>query len=149
MNHTFDTWERLSRTTQLRFVAQSGHRSGWNGSGEGSVVVASPSSGTLTFAENGRWQPTGGPWLDFRNVFRWSWGASGAIALEHLRFGVDNPVHLFEMHQENAHTWASTAPHVCRDDLYSATMTLTAHHIELRWTIQGPRKNEDIRYWYS
>lgn len=28
-------------------------------------------------------------------------------------------------------------------------MKLTTDQLELQWTINGPQKNEDIRYWYS
>ena len=145
-----DTWNRLSQITALRFVARSANESGWNGSGDGSVVVAQPNANTITFTETGKWQSDAGQQLNFNNVFRWSLDdSSNAIRLEHLRFGPDNPVYLFDLAPENDHTWQSATPHVCRDDLYSAIMTLAADQIELRWSIKGPNKDEDIYYWYS
>jgi len=145
-----DAWDRLSDITALRFVAESASETGWTGSGQGSVVVAQPDAHTITFTEAGTWQFNTGQPLEFSNVFRWTLEDSGtAIRLEHLRFGPENQVYLFDLAPIDEHTWRSVTAHVCRDDLYSAVMTLTPDHIALRWTIKGPSKDEDLRYWYS
>ena len=144
-----DAWQRLSEITALLFVAHSAKESGWNGSGNGTVYVAQLTANTITFTETGKWQPDVGRQLNFNNVFKWSRGESGdAIRLEHLRFGPNNPVYLFDLAPQNEDTWQSITPHVCRDDLYSAIMTLAADQIELRWEIKGPDKDEDIQYSY-
>jgi len=145
-----DAWQRLSEISRLRFIARSANDSGWNGTGNGSVVVAKLDAGTITFSESGNWKSDTGQELNFNNVFRWSLDDSGgAIRLEHLRYGPKNPVYLFDLVPENENRWQSTAPHVCRDDFYSATMILMPNQIELQWAIKGPHKNENIHYWYS
>ncbi|WP_456424657.1 DUF6314 family protein [Rhodocaloribacter sp.] len=145
-----DVWHRLSEITALRFVACSASDSGWNGAGDGGVAVVKTGANTLTFTESGKWKTDTGRELRFNNVFRWSlYDSGGAIRLEHLRFGPDNPVYLFDLVPENEETWQSVAPHVCRDDSYAAILTVTPDQIELRWTIKGPLKNEVIHYWYS
>ena len=143
-------WNSLSGVTSLRFVARSANNSGWNGSGNGKVAIAHPNAKTITFTESGQWTTENGKQLNFSNVYRWSLLQSTAlIRLEHLRFGKNNPVYLFDLVPENDRDWHSAKPHVCRDDLYSATLRLTPDQIELRWTVKGPEKDEDIRYWYS
>lgn len=144
-----DAWQRISHITALRFAAHSAKESGWNGHGNGSVSVVQPDTNTIIFTETGKWQTDSGQTLDFNNVFKWSRGESAdAIRLEHLRYGPDNPVYLFDLTPQNEEIWQSITPHVCRDDLYSAIMILTEDQIELRWTIKGPNKDEDIQYWY-
>lgn len=143
------TWQRLSRMTALRFVARSAHTSGWNGSGTGSVAVTQPNTHTITFTEVGEWQTDKGQQLSFNNVFRWTLDdSSNSFRVEHLRFGPERPVYLFDLTLQNDATWQSMTPHVCRDDLYSAVMKLTMDGIELRWTIKGPQKNEGLLYCY-
>ena len=145
-----DAWNHLSEITALRFVARSANDSGWNGFGEGSVTVVKPDENTIMFTETGKWKLDTGQQLNFDNVFRWSLNDSGdTIRLEHLRFGPDNPVYLFDLAPENENIWQSITPHVCGDDLYSTIMKLTTDQLELRWTIMGPKKDQDIRYWYS
>ncbi|MFT5447725.1 MAG: hypothetical protein ACI9DC_002902 [Gammaproteobacteria bacterium] len=144
-----DEWQRLCDVTALRFISRSAKASGWNGSGEGTVSVAQPSANTVTFTESGHWQSDTGRRLKFSNVFRWSPGESrSVIRLEHLRFGPDKPVYLFELDPQDDQTWQSTRPHVCGDDVYSVIMNMSADQIELQWMIKGPNKDEDIRYWY-
>jgi hypothetical protein len=144
-----DAWQRLAAISALRFTARSAKQSGWNGSGEGSVAVARPSVDTITFTESGQWQTDQGRRVNFSNVFRWSPGdTTNVIRLEHLRFGPDKPVYLFDMDRHADHLWRSTVPHVCGDDVYSASMNFSAEEIQLQWTIKGPKKDEDIRYWY-
>lgn len=145
-----DTWHRLGEITSLRFVARSSGDSGWNGAGTGTVEVERPDPSTIVFTESGTWKSDAGQQLKFSNVYRWTLSDSGnAIQLEHLRFGADNAVYLFDMAPESESIWRSEAPHVCRDDLYSAKMELAAEQIELQWVIKGPERDEDIHYWYS
>jgi hypothetical protein len=44
--------------------------------------------------------------------------------------------------------WSSTEPHICREDLYEATLVTTEEQIQLQWTVNGPDKNEKIDYCY-
>jgi hypothetical protein len=150
MKTCMNLWDRLSGITSLRFVARSANDTGWNGSGNGNVAIEHLDANTITFTETGQWTTETGKQLNFSNVYRWSLLESASvIRLEHLRFGENSPVYLFDLVPGNDRNWHSTEPHLCRDDLYSATMRLDPDKIELRWTIKGPQKDEDIHYLYS
>jgi hypothetical protein len=47
----------------------------------------------------------------FRNVFRWTLLGPKLVRLEHLRFGPDHPVYLFELAQDANGTWTSNRLH--------------------------------------
>lgn len=138
----------LRRVGGLRFSARTRGPTGWNGDGVGSVTVESPSAEVVIFRESGLWQSTGGGELRFSNIYRWSLAGPRAVRLEHLRFGPDDPVPLFELAPESDSGWVSVSPHVCREDCYSARLRLLPEGIALRWAIVGPRKCEDIEYAY-
>ena len=104
---------------------------------------------TLVFHEQGVWSPPGGPELTFRNVFRWTWDRDrSSLRLEHLRFGPQSPVTLFDLVPRSPRVLTSAEPHVCHLDRYSAVLELDATAIHLNWTIAGPRKDERIAYCY-
>ncbi|MFH1299763.1 MAG: DUF6314 family protein [Planctomycetota bacterium] len=144
-------WSRLTQVESLQFVAQSfDSGSGWNGTGTGSVAVEAVDPSTLLFQESGRWSPTEGTELQFTNVFRWtSLPDQTLIRLEHLRFGKTHPVYLFELQQTAETRWESVEPHVCSNDLYSATLECEHDRLHLDWTVKGATKNECIGYVYS
>jgi hypothetical protein len=141
-------WDRLGRVRGLHFVGLSANESGWNGSGVGTVVVASPSPEVLIFNESGVWQPTGGGRISFRNVFRWRRLGLEAVRLEHLRYGADHPVYLFDLMSGADGVWTSVSPHCCRDDCYRAILEVEGVDIVLRWSVTGPSKQETIEYRY-
>ena len=143
-----ELWGRLERVRWLRIVARSGSLSGWNGVGVGSVVVESPRATVLTFAEAGSWQPAVGRETRFRSAFRWWLVGPELVRLEHLRFGEDHPVYLFDLALVAANSWCSVSPHLCRNDCYSADLQLQEWGLFLRWVIAGPRKQECIEYEY-
>jgi hypothetical protein len=140
-------WQQLGQVRSLSFVARSSKPGGWNGKGNGKVVVEQPSPNCLTFAEAGVWRPDcGGNGIRFHNVFRWTL-LGAAIRLEHLRFGEDHPVYLFDIAPMEGQ-WRSISPHQCSDDCYSAELTVHGDAIILRWSITGPKKQEEIEYHY-
>jgi hypothetical protein len=143
-----EVWDRLLRVRSLSFVARSAKPTGWNGRGSGTVVVEPAGDGVLTFTESGSWRPAGGRDLRFRNAFRWSMSGE-AIGLEHLRFGADHPVCLFDLASAGDLAWRSVSPHLCGEDCYSAEMLLPEGRILLRWAVTGPKKQEEIEYTYS
>lgn len=103
----------------------------------------------MTFTESGSWFPAVGRVLRFRNVFRWSRAeAAGGLRLEHLRFGPDRPVHLFDLVPGQGGLWLSSTPHVCREDCYSAHLAVREGRIEMGWAVRGPSKDESITYFY-
>jgi hypothetical protein len=141
-------WGQLSRVRSLSFVARSGKPNGWNGTGVGTVEVCQVKDGVLTFTESGIWRPEVGPETRFRNVFRWTLSGDG-LRLEHLRFGEDHPVYLFDLAPAGDREWRSVSPHLCSEDCYAATMVVHDDRIVLKWSIDGPRKLETIEYVYS
>ncbi len=116
-------WERLGSIQSLTFVASSSTSTGWNGSGEGAVEVTRPSANEIIFSESGTWTPDGGKELTFTNSYRWTKQSSKSnsrsgnlplerLRLEHLRFGADHPVHLFDLAVDDNQTISSVDPHV-------------------------------------
>lgn len=145
-------WNRLQTITSLQFTAESASptKSGWTGKGDGSVQVEAEGDTTLLFHEKGTWSGEQGREFAFHNVFRWSLELeTQKVQLEHLRFGPTKPVYLFHLEQVTANTWESTEPHLCRDDLYEATLKLEQDCLELHWTVCGPETNERIAYTYT
>ena len=140
--------ESLWRIGEVRFNARTAGATGWNGNGSGSVAVATPDSGVLVFHESGIWRPEAGREFRFRNVYRWSLAEHQAVRLEHLRYGPERPVHLFDLTAESEAAWVSITPHQCRDDRYSARLQREDWGITLRWAIVGPRNHESIEYRY-
>jgi hypothetical protein len=140
-------WSQLSQIQALRFHSQSRTGIGWSGLGSGSVKVTPAPPNALVFEESGRWVQNGGREIRFTNVYRWTL-LSDRIRLEHLRFGLSNPVFLFELAPNDEGTWRDIKPHLCRDDCYSATLSMTAGQLFLRWSINGPRHDETIDYIY-
>ncbi len=132
----------------LQFVARSARADGWNGSGRGTVEVTSCDPAQLIFYESGTWEPLNGGRIAFRNVFRWQHLNSNIIRLEHLRYGPDRPVFLFDLTRGSDGVWMSQDPHLCREDRYSAWLQVVGAEVSLRWSVTGPRKEEAIDYRY-
>jgi hypothetical protein len=154
MDVAFDleaVWKRLANVNTLVFKATSGtNNGGWNGEGRGSVVVEGGDSKSMLFHEEGMWKPATGKELTFTNVYRWTaLLESRTLQLEHLRFGHDHSVYLFDLEQTDEVMWLSIEPHVCRDELYTAIMKVCGDVLTLHWTIEGPTKNASIHYSYQ
>lgn len=141
-------WQRLGSVRALSFVARSERPDGWNGTGRGTVVVRRAGEGTLLFTESGVWRPEGGRDTRFGNVFRWT-TVGERLRLEHLRFGEGHPVYLFDLAPSGGREWRSVSPHLCGEDCYAATALVLDDSIILRWSINGPRKQEEIEYTYT
>ncbi|QDT24775.1 hypothetical protein Enr10x_00660 [Gimesia panareensis] len=144
-------WKCLATIKSLTFTAQSfDSGSGWNGTGTGVVKVECINPQTMLFHESGQWSPPNGQVLRFTNVYRWSaFSEQKQLRLEHLRFGITNPVYLFDLQQTSDTQWDSIEPHVCSEDLYTATLSLKDETLHLDWTVKGATKNERISYVYQ
>lgn len=140
---------KLTNVTSLKFTAASNRDTGWIGTGVGTVNVVSPADGSLIFEEFGTWTNQENLPLRFHNTFRWSRLNDKALRLEHLRLGLDQPVHLFDLRWQTNSLLATSQPHVCGSDLYSANLRILGSEIFLDWTVTGPRKDEKINYVYS
>lgn len=146
-----DVWQRLARVRSLEFRAHSTDTTatGWQGVGQGTVEVQAPSEETLVYREQGRWKSAAGASLAFTNSYRWTrHPSSGLLSLEHLRFGDERPVSLFELAAASEGEWRSTAAHVCSEDCYSALMKFGDGSVHLEWNVSGPNKFEVISYLY-
>lgn len=139
---------RLRGITTLQFEAVSQSATGWNGVGEGRVEVQAPSSDVLLFIEKGVWRTQTGASLRFNNTFRWT-KVNDVLRLEHLRFGEQHPVFLFDMALESNGQWRAVQAHECGNDVYEALLETQSQHINMSWTIRGPKKREKVCYVYA
>jgi len=145
-------WSSLSGVKQLAFEAKSkSHEAnGWNGKGKGEVAVAKESSKVLIFNEKGNWRGKEGQEIGFSNVFRWTFDReAGLISLEHLRRGPENPVFLFHLAPSGTRSLSSVDSHLCEGDAYFGQVFFDRHGLRLNWRVIGPKKNEEINYYYS
>ncbi len=145
MNPAVELFDALGRVTTLQFHARGRL---WTGSGFGAVQVASPTEGVLTFTESGSWRSAQGREFRFNNVFRWSVVGPERVRLEHLRFGPEHPVELFELVPAPG-GWRSDQSHVCKADCYTAELQLRVAGIWVVWQVAGPKKDEAIEYTYG
>jgi hypothetical protein len=146
-----NAWARLPSVRELTFEARSraASNSGWNGSGKGVVQVETVEAEVILFHERGTWTSQEGREITFSNVFRWTADPDGRfIRLEHLRFGPNHPVYLFDLVAVADGILESCEPHVCREDLYAARMPFDDQTVRLTWTINGPNRAETISYVY-
>lgn len=145
-------WEKLATVTQVTFQAktQAKEDSGWNGKGKGEVTVTKEGLNTLIFTEKGSWQNQQGEMINFSNAFRWTLDRQAClISLEHLRRGVERAVFLFYLTPSSSQTLSSVDSHLCGGDIYFGSIQFDSHHLKLNWRVIGPKKNEDIHYYYS
>ena len=146
-----DAWERLCAVRSLRFSAKSNDRkSGWDGTGTGTVRVAVTADSTVTCTERGTWEVDSGRQLDFNNIYRWTfdWDA-GAIRLEHLRHDPNRPVFLLDLAPTDEATFESVSPHRCGADVYAATVRFGNNSVDMRWRVRGPKKHSVICCMYE
>ncbi len=142
-------WPTLLATRSLAYTAQSPTHPDLTGQGIGTVVVHATADGALTFTESGQWRSDAGYESRFTNTYRWTLLAPNALHLEHLRFGPQKPVNLFNMTPTGKRQWQSFKPHHCRQDCYHATLDLQKEGFSLTWHIIGPNRSDTIRYVYS
>ncbi|HSX03346.1 MAG TPA: DUF6314 family protein [Rhabdochlamydiaceae bacterium] len=145
-------WEKLSSVKHLFFNAKTKSKleSGWNGKGKGEVLVTKEGENVLIFSEKGSWKGEKGKDIDFSNTFRWTLDRSAKmISLEHLRRGPQNPVFLFHLAPSGSHSLASIDSHFCEEDAYFGQIFYDLHCLRLNWRVIGPKKNEELDYYYT
>ncbi len=145
-------WKKLGRVTHVTFHARtkSKEEKGWNGKGQGEVIVVKESVNTLLFNEKGTWQDKQGTEVSFNNTFRWTLDRNACvISLEHLRRGPENPVFLFYLAPSSNHSLSSIDSHLCEGDTYFGQVRFDHRSLRLNWRVIGPKKNEEIDYYYS
>lgn len=145
-------WEKLQGVAQLTFNAKTKSKEGqgWNGKGKGEVLVIKKGDNVLIFNEKGTWQGKQNEEVSFSNVFRWTLDRSaGVIALEHLRRGPDHPVFLFHLAPSGKYSLSSVDSHLCGGDAYFGQIYFDRYSLRLNWRVIGPKKNEELDYYYS
>jgi len=145
-------WEKLLTVSQLSFSANTKSKEalGWIGKGKGEVLVTKEGSNRLIFTEKGTWQSKQGGEVSFSNVFRWTLDrTAGVISLEHLRRGPDHPVFLFHLIPSGKYALSSVDSHLCEGDAYFGQIYFDRYSLRLNWRVIGPKKNEEIDYYYS
>lgn len=145
-------WEKLTRIQTMCFSAKSKMpgNTGWNGLGKGTVEVKKIDDYSMTFHEKGSWVSEENKQMDFRNIFRWTYHPTqGLVSLEHLRFGPQNPVTLFDLIPVDLNLLESMDAHVCENDTYFGQVRCDKHFIQFNWRVIGPKKNEEIDYLYT
>lgn len=145
-------WEKLGCVTQLTFHAKSNSKEagGWNGKGKGEVGSLKSNSNVLIFNEKGTWKGSQGEDVDFSNVFRWTLDRDAKmISLEHLRHGSDRPVFLFHLTPSGNNSLSSVDSHLCEGDSYFGQIHFDNYSLRLNWRVIGPKKNEELDYYYS
>lgn len=143
-------WERLSSAKKITFYASTKQQHGWDGSGKGEVSVTKVSNNTLIFQEKGSWQKKEGIPVNFTNAFRWTLDRlSGVISLEHLRQGPEHPVFIFHLAPSDKATLTSVDSHLCQGDAYFGRIHIDDQSLRLHWRVIGPKKNEEMDYFYS
>lgn len=144
-------WERLRQVAQLSFNAKSKSKEeiGWTGKGKGEVLISKENDHVLIYNEKGVWLNKQGEQVSFTNVFRWTLDRRAeVISLEHLRRGADYPVFLFHLAPTNACSLSSVDSHLCEGDTYFGQIHLNSNSLRLNWRVIGPKKNEEIDYYY-
>lgn len=145
-------WEKLASVRRLTFTARSktNHQGGggWTGRGEGEVSVTKEGQSVLLFQESGHWKDREN--MSFSNAYRWTFDRpAGVISLEHLRRGLDHPVFLFHLAPTSSRSLSSVDSHLCGGDTYFGKIYFDPHTLHFNWRVIGPKKNEDMDYFYS
>lgn len=141
-----DIWQHFRKVNRVAFQFKSRSSQGF---GEGSIHVQDDDDRVLIFQEKGSWSSPDGRAFVFRNVFRWTLNRiDEMLTLEHLRFGLANPVFLFHLVPKGAAVLESLHAHLCGQDTYFGRLVLEKEAIRLTWRILGPKKNEEVQYIY-
>ena len=136
-------WAALQQVKTLDFIAHRRNGTGWMGHGKGKVVVEAPTPEIIIFHESGRWLYGMSPEPKFRNVSRWL-RSGDTVRLEHLRFGENHSVSLFDLTPETDAIWVSVAPYLCGTDEHTGRLEFKVSGILWSWKIRGPEKNEEF-----
>lgn len=138
-------WSRLQQVNYVEFKSQSHSKKTEVSRGVGSVTSHYDGNSCLIFYEEGKRDE-----FDFHNTFRWNLSRLDAlIGLEHLRYGINNPIFLFHLTPTSKNTFESLHSHICGEDTYFGKIKCQPHAIILTWRIIGPKKNEEIEYLYK
>lgn len=145
----YSFWKQLTTVKQVSFQAKTKSSRSGSVKGKGDVTVVKESDLVLIFNEKGEWQGEEGT-VNFSNTFRWTIDRdAGVISLEHLRRGIEHPVFLLDFAPFNNHTLFSVEAHLCEEDTYIGQIVNKNGLMHLHWRVIGPKKNDEINYYYS
>ena len=143
-------WKQIGKTTHLKFSAKTKEeertilRRGIAG-----VDVKFPSKSTIIFLEKGAWIIDEIPSTSFSNQFRWTLQLEkNRISLEHLRYGENNPVLLFQLKPSGENTLNPCESFLCDPDTYMGSMNFSKSSFSLHIRVLGPKKNQELLYEY-
>jgi hypothetical protein len=145
-------WQKLLRVQTLKFKAKTKSKNslGWDGVGSGQVIITKENGHTIISNEKGSWKNKNDEEINFTNVFRWTLDKDkNLIGLEHLRQGIERPVFLFHLEPSSEKLLSSVESHLCGADTYFGQIHFDQNSIRFNWRVIGPKKNEDITYYYS
>jgi hypothetical protein len=145
-------WRRLCSVKQLLFnaVTKLKDKGGWQGRGKGEVTVIKETDTVLIFHEKGSWKDESDRETSFSNTFRWTLDRERTvISLEHLRRGPNHPIFLFHLAPSKNNSLISLDPHLCEGDTYIGHLFCDHHSLRLNWRVIGPKKNEEMDYYYT
>jgi hypothetical protein len=142
---------RLTSITGFHFkTATNQVLNGWEGEGIGTVKTVWENDHSLLFFEEGRFTNSNNKSMKCSNIYRWAFDENNdKIGLQHLRFGIDKPVFLFDLIFQSETQLISACPHLCSKDLYQAKMSLQENIISLEWLIEKPNSSNTIAYQYN
>ncbi len=143
-------WDKLASVQQLSCQAKTNSKDTHGWIGKGDVSLSKEGSNVLLFTEKGSWTDKQSNEMGFTNVFRWTFDRhAGIISLEHLRHGPEHPVFLFHLTPSGTHSLKSVDSHLCGGDVYLGQIHFNQHALHLSWRVIGPKKNEELDYYYS
>lgn len=118
--------------------------------GRAVVIVESHANNQLVFTEKGSWDSDFDSSISFTNTFRWTYQAENElISLEHLRYGLEQPVHLFDLILCKSKKLKSVLAHQCKNDTYMGNLMMTSQGLKLSIRVIGPNKNSWLNYIYE
>lgn len=144
-------WTKLLKIKKLNFEAKTKNKTdnGWNGKGIGEVNIIKESDTSIIFNEKGKWLDKNNQEIVFTNSFRWTLHLdTKMIALEHLRRGIQSPVFLIYLTPTSSKILSSVNTHLCEKDTYFGQLFYDQHSLRLHWRAIGPKKNEEMNYYY-
>ncbi|MFI5235706.1 MAG: DUF6314 family protein [Gemmatimonadales bacterium] len=132
--------------TQGRRNAETEGRRG--GAAEGVVEWLNGRPQEITWRERGQW--TAGPLTGtrFSSGYSWTRRPDGTLSISHVRFGIERPVALVELVEDDAGVWRSLLPHHCAEDRYAAAVEIEKDGVIVTWTVTGPTTGYVLRARY-
>lgn len=145
-------WNQLKCVSSVALISKShsknpSERKFVKGNGKVSVQFENQ---TILFHEQGTWKGERGQIHNYHNSFRWTWDRfEGMISLEHLRYGMKNPIFLFHLIPAETNRLESHLSHACGEDSYFGWLSFNDLFLQLNFRTIGPKKNEELQYIYT